>query len=504
MTFRTKLLVVSSITLAGAVALTTGAVSILTRRAFDRINEQRRTALVAQLQKQLEVQSRDVEGKAQRASAYEGVFRLAVEASRAAPDLSAHYDDARPLAEGQSADFLDLLQPDGTIISSAHWPARFAYKNDWQIAPEDFASPTAFLTRVPVPEGKAAVAMVAVRPVAVGEKKIFVAVGKKLDATFLASMGSVPGTRTLLWLSPQEVLDANGPVASPDKLGSLATQAMQSGRRDAATIQWSADRYDSETVFPIPLTKRGTALGVLLVATSLAEQLRLERSIVWTGVLVGGAGILLGILIGWWATERITRPIASLSEGVRAVASGDWSARVPVSSADEIGELASSFNRMTEQLVEQRDRTVQAERVAAWRELARRLAHELKNPLFPLQITVENMKQARDRHPEQFDEVFRESTSTLLAEIGNLKTIIGPNDEVIDSIREAANSIANGMPAFWKREIVFNAVVDLFMLNRHVGHHPAGSAQLFQKVVHDGHCRCTLVWGRDDSARARS
>jgi nitrogen fixation/metabolism regulation signal transduction histidine kinase len=80
---------------------------------------------------------------------------------------------------------------------------------------------------------------------------------------------------------------------------------------------------------------------------------------------------------------------------------------------------------MTHELVEQRERLVQAERVAAWRELARRLAHELKNPLFPLQITVENMQRARDKFPEQFDEVFREGTSTLLAELSNLKQIIG-------------------------------------------------------------------------------
>jgi nitrogen fixation/metabolism regulation signal transduction histidine kinase len=79
---------------------------------------------------------------------------------------------------------------------------------------------------------------------------------------------------------------------------------------------------------------------------------------------------------------------------------------------------------MTSELTAQRERLVQAERVAAWRELARRLAHELKNPLFPLQITVENMQRARERYPEQFDEVFREGTTTLLAELAHLKQII--------------------------------------------------------------------------------
>lgn len=121
----------------------------------------------------------------------------------------------------------------------------------------------------------------------------------------------------------------------------------------------------------------------------------------------------------------MTRPLRELAQRVRDVAGGNWEARAPVESHDEVGQLAEDFNRMTEQLVEQRDRMIQAERVAAWRELARRLAHELKNPLFPLQITIENLQRARQASPEQFDEIFRESTSTLLAELDNLKTIVG-------------------------------------------------------------------------------
>jgi signal transduction histidine kinase len=68
---------------------------------------------------------------------------------------------------------------------------------------------------------------------------------------------------------------------------------------------------------------------------------------------------------------------------------------------------------------------VQAERVAAWRELARRLAHELKNPLFPLQLTVENLLRSRESGQEHFDEAFREGAATLLSELANLKNIIG-------------------------------------------------------------------------------
>jgi nitrogen fixation/metabolism regulation signal transduction histidine kinase len=166
-------------------------------------------------------------------------------------------------------------------------------------------------------------------------------------------------------------------------------------------------------------------LGVLLIASSRRDLVELENSLLQTGVIVAAAGILLGIASSWWAAARVTRPMHRLAESAGRVAAGDWNTTVDVSSGDEIGTLARAFNGMTGELVAQRERLVQAERVAAWRELARRLAHELKNPLFPLQITVENMLRARDRYPEQFDEVFREGAATLLAELAQLKQIVG-------------------------------------------------------------------------------
>jgi len=140
---------------------------------------------------------------------------------------------------------------------------------------------------------------------------------------------------------------------------------------------------------------------------------------------VGGGGILLAILLSSWAAARVTRPVEQLAHAAQEVAAGNWDVRVDVLGDDELGQLADSFNRMTTELLGQRERLLQAERVAAWRELARRLAHELKNPLFPLQLTVENLVRARQQNPEQFEEVFRESSRTLLAEIANLKGIIG-------------------------------------------------------------------------------
>ncbi len=423
MTFRTKLLVVSSLTVAGAVALVTGAVSISSRRAFERVDQERRRGLLAQFERELDAQSRELEGKVQRAASSADVLRIAVEAERPEADFSPFNPDARTQADSQSLDFLDILQRDGTIISSAHFAARFGYKNDWLMTPADQISGKAFLTRIPLLEGSAA-ALVSVRPISGGQNHILIAGGKRLDAGFLDSLGTAPGARPMLWLATGEVLDAKGAVAEWRPLAALIERVKQSRKESSAVVQWTPDPTTAESVVALPLEHGETLLGALLVATSLREQVLLERSILWTGLMVGAGGILLGVLLGMWTTARVTRPVAQLVSGVQAVAGGDWSARVEVSSHDEIGTLAEAFNRMTWQLIEQRDRAIQAERVAAWRELARRLAHELKNPLFPLQITIENLQRARELHADQFDEVFRESTGTLLAELQNLKLII--------------------------------------------------------------------------------
>jgi signal transduction histidine kinase len=412
-TFRTKLLVVSSLTIGGCVALVTGAVSVATRRSFERVDAARRDALLAQFRAEMASRGREIARQVESLAASPEVQQIASGAG--------DYEAAKSLAQTQALDFLDVLKPDRTILSSAHFAARFGYQNDWQIAAEDWRTAEAFLARIPLTEGSA-VGLIAIREAPGGT---WVLGGRRLDPAFLRSLGLAPGMRALLWLGPRDVADASGPIAQPEKLEPLVAAVQNTSQQATGVVRWGEDRASSEAFLAAPLERRGKSMGVLFAGASLAEQVGLERSILWSGVIVGSSGIAIGVLLGWWTTERITRPVERLAEGARTVAGGDWSAHVDVVSSDEIGELARAFNQMTTQLIEQRDRAIQAERVAAWRELARRLAHELKNPLFPLQLTIENLQKARDRMPGEFDEVFRESTVTLLGELANLKTIVG-------------------------------------------------------------------------------
>ncbi len=429
MTFRTRLLLVFAITIVTAVAVIVWLVSRSTQRVFEQLDQEHTAALVQQFQKEFERRGEEVARAAERVASADAASQIVIDVNRPDPDLSLHVNDAASLAQTQGLDFLELVAGDGTIVSSAQWPARFGYKEAWLTAPVDWPAQRAFLKREDLPDA-AALALEAVRVATVGEGRLFIVAGRRLDAAFLASLVLPSGMRALLYRNLEPVFStlALAGVAASDaeRLAPLIERVRRDNREASAEIQWNSNAASAETFHATPLGGRdGRPLGVLLIGSSRAQVARLVGSIHKAGLYVGGVGTILALLLAGWATARVTRPVKLLAAGAREVARGNWQARVEIDSADEIGELAQAFNQMTDELSDQRERLVQAERVAAWRELARRLAHELKNPLFPLQITVENLERAKREHPSQFEEVFRESTSTLLAELANLKAIIG-------------------------------------------------------------------------------
>ena len=423
MTFRTRLLVVFTLAVVAAVGLVELLVVGSTRRTFERLESQRVDVLTKQFRNEFDRRGREIVRAVKAIAGTEGAVNIAM-----SPDPAAWYYEAGQLATTHGLDLLELVAGDGSIISSAEWPARFSYKEDWLTTPTDWKDRGAFLRREELPTGMA-LALVAVGTASAGDRKLYVVGGQQLDREFLSTLVLAEGMRVLLYrsldsrFSPAELIDASGPAAGADHLRPLIEQVRQERRESAAVIGSGAD---AETFHAIPLAGAdGSAFGVLLVGSSRRALALLETSLLLNGIAVATAGILTGLAVSWWASSRITRPVQQLAKSAGRVAAGDWNATVDIASSDEIGQLAQAFNRMTEELVAQRERLVQAERVAAWRELARRLAHELKNPLFPLQITVENMQRARERYPEQFDEVFREGSATLLAELAQLKQIVG-------------------------------------------------------------------------------
>lgn len=431
MTFRTKLFWVFTIALLLSVGMIVAGVTIVARRAFDESSRQHSEALVAQFEDEFQRRGQDVDHRVQGIADAEGTVRMAIDLSRPKSDVSVYVNDARGVSQSHQFDFLDFVATDGAIISSNEWPARFGYKMDWLTQTANWASLGSFLTKVDTQEGPA-LGLMAVSTVRVGDHDLYILGGERLGKEFLNSLVLPSGMRALLYLDLEpnfdatNLVDASGPVSDGERLASFIEQERQQPTERTFRIAWNPNPASAEAFHALPLLGRDKQLlGVLLIGSSQQEVVLLEQRIRDLALAVVAMGLFFGLMLSWWGAARVTSPVRKLAEGAREVSEGNWSARVTVRGRNEIGQLASAFNRMTTQLTEQREQLVQAERVAAWRELARRLAHELKNPLFPLQTTVENLQRAKNQSPDQFEDVFRESTGILLSEIENLKNIVG-------------------------------------------------------------------------------
>lgn len=425
MTLRQKLLLMFSLTVVGVVAAVAWTVSLRVRRVFEDIDRDQTTALVAQFQRAFDQRAAETAATVERVAASDELHRTSLEIS-SGRDASQYLTIAGNLAQNYHLDYLELVSHDGSIISSAQWPARFGYTERSISA----AGKPAYLNDENLPDGTSQIGLFAARLVPGSSPALYVVGGRQLNADFLADFPQTPATKGYLYrnLSPDfDAVNFTGALQNETiPFRALVTQALSAGNNAAGIVYLTPRREDSVNATAIPLKGRdGAVLAVLVVANSRRGMVEVQRHIRDIAFGVAGIGILFAVGASLWIAARISRPIEELARAASQVAAGDWNTRVDIRARDEIGVLGRSFNNMTNQLTDQRDRLVQSERVAAWRELARRLAHELKNPLFPLQITVENMVRAHSLPRVQFDEVFTESTDTLQAEIANLRGIIG-------------------------------------------------------------------------------
>lgn len=431
MSFRTKLFLIVLLTILASVSVVAYGVAHYTRVAFEQMDTERTEALVAQFQKEFAQRGEEVARQVENIANAEITLRMALDLARPNADQSLYVRDANGAAQDHGLDFVEFVNSDGTLISSAQYPGRVGHKEDWLTARKNWRDSRFFLKREELPDS-VALSLAVVRTQPVGDKNFYIVGGRRLDQNFLASLVLPNGMRALLYrnLDPtfasNALSDMNGAIDQPDRLEPLIEQMQRQPQSLVQTIQWSVDLASAETFHAMPLLGRDNELlGVLLVGSSRRELVLLNHRIFAIAAAVGAAALLVGLLVSWWVSTRITRPLEELTDRARDVAAGRWDTRIALRGRDEIGQLSSAFNHMTETLAAQREKLLQTERVAAWRELARRLAHELRNPLFPLQITVENMQRAKELEPEQFLEVFSESTATLRAELTNLNTIVG-------------------------------------------------------------------------------
>jgi two-component system, NtrC family, nitrogen regulation sensor histidine kinase NtrY len=141
-------------------------------------------------------------------------------------------------------------------------------------------------------------------------------------------------------------------------------------------------------------------------------------------VIYFAAVIAVALLLGYIFISRITRPLLDLTEATQELANDNLDVKIKTGSGGEIGVLQDSFNRMMADLKMAREQRAIAERRATWQNVARTIAHEIKNPLTPIKLSTERMYDKYLNQSKDFGEVIKSTTSTILTEIDNLQKLV--------------------------------------------------------------------------------
>jgi signal transduction histidine kinase len=224
----------------------------------------------------------------------------------------------------------------------------------------------------------------------------------------------------LLWTSERDLF-ASGllPTRTPaDAYRAIALERLPSfvGEDQIATLPYMI------AAAPVRAGGREAILTVPLAN----QQREIEREVdeIDRGVhLAALFFILLGAAMGLSMAERIADPVRRLTRATRRIASGDFDARITVRSSDELRRLVDAFNSMAGELKAQRTQLERTHRLEAWAEMARQVAHEIKNPLTPIQLSAEHLRRVHLDRGEPMGPILEGCVSSILGQVRLLRQI---------------------------------------------------------------------------------
>jgi len=298
-------------------------------------------------------------------------------------------DAMRGVAEGRPLTVLTLRDASGVTRSSAFLPARVGDVEPGLSAVRAGEASAVVPVEVQNAEGvQLRPALVAARPVEATRGATILVGGQVLDEAWVDRLARLTAARVEL------------------QGGGLAPAA--AGTAEGRTVR---------RVLPLGAAELTLAVGSAAVDETRATLLRAL-------VTAGALGLGLALAAGFLFARGITRPVEALTEGVRSVAGGALDTRVPAAGSGEVRVLVDAFNRMAEDLGHATRALRAAEQAAAWEGVARSLAHELRNPLTPLQMSLETLLAAREARDGRFEALFVESAPAMLEEVERLRRTI--------------------------------------------------------------------------------
>ncbi len=180
--------------------------------------------------------------------------------------------------------------------------------------------------------------------------------------------------------------------------------------------------------YPLPLSFRRSARHIQdvnqIYKTLGYVRSDLRHSFLITFLIIYGLVILMSLLVLTRISKTITRPVQELTAATRQIGRGDLTHQVHISGHDEFAQLAHAFNTMVRELDTHQRKILELEKMAAWQQLARRLAHEIKNPLTPIQLMAQQMRDMYHGDDEAYRATLQQCAEIIDDEVNSLKRLV--------------------------------------------------------------------------------
>jgi signal transduction histidine kinase len=220
----------------------------------------------------------------------------------------------------------------------------------------------------------------------------------------------------------------------------LALRDAQGGLA-AATV--SADAGGKGQRMAVPLALGDPPYPSLVGIASTAQADRAITSLQLASVVLGLAALGIAIALGLLWSSQVSNPVERLAAASGRLARGDWDEPVTLRGVRELETLGAALDRMRLDLQSYRDRLVTSERQAAWSQMARKVAHEIKNPLTPIAISVADLRRSYEQGRPDFAQILDQAVRTIGDEVESMKRLL---QEFADFARFPAPRIA---PCRW-------------------------------------------------------
>ena len=322
-------------------------------------------------------------------------------------------------------DYLTIIGPDGVVLARGHDPALFgdSLSSDSVFAEALKGQKVQSLDKVRSGDNDMLTIM-ALTPIWYQNNELIgvIAGGNYLDEDFCRNLQALSGAEILLVQG--NTLLAKTIAGRVDEM-SFYLNDKQTFRTKLQGLWYTFYRY--------PLNDfGGNRIADLLmgVSTHNLDVLFDSMRVIYGGFALGG--LILAIIFGYISSRSFTRPIESLTLAADRLASGDFATRVQYKGHGELENLIDTFNGMAQDLEDYRHKLIESERLSAFTMMARKVAHEIKNPLTPIRIAMQDLRRAYAQTGDhtvnssdpKFAEAFEQSTRTVLEEVQSLTRIV--------------------------------------------------------------------------------